>query len=78
VGAERTDVQVTGELYTGEVALVLARISELLGLPRRAAQERGANPAPLEQDGNRGTERPGPDDGGTAWMLAGVADGGRR
>ena len=60
-----------------QVALVLACAGQLLGLLRSAAQQRRPNTGPLEQHGDRGAERPGPDDGGAAWMLAGVADGRR-
>jgi hypothetical protein len=55
----------------------VARTRELLGLLRRAAQQRRANARALEQHSDRGAEGPGPDDGGAAWMLAGVADGRR-
>jgi hypothetical protein len=75
LGTERAHVQVTRQLDAGEVVLVLARTRELLRLLRSAAEQRRANAGPLEQHSHRGAERPGPDDGGAAWMLAGVADG---
>jgi hypothetical protein len=75
--SERADGQVTRKLDAGQVALVVARTGQLLGLPRRAAQEHRPDSGPLEQHRHGGAEGPGPDDGGAAWMLAGVADGRR-
>ena len=75
LGAEGAHPQVARELHAGQVALVLTRARQLIGLLRRAAQERGADAGPLEQHRDGGAERPGPDDGGAAWMLARVADG---
>ena len=77
VGAEGADPEVARKLDARQVALVLARTRQLLGLLGRAAQQRRANAGPLEQHGDGGAEGPGPDDGGAAWMLAGVADGRR-
>ncbi len=77
LGAEGAHPQVARKLHAGQVALVLARAGQLLGLLRSAAQERRADAGALEQHGDRGAERPGPDDGGAAWMLAGIADGRR-
>jgi hypothetical protein len=77
VGAEGADPQVTRKLHAWQVALVVARTGQLLRLLRRATQQRGADAGPLEQHSNRRAEGPGPDDGGAAWMLAGVADGRR-
>jgi hypothetical protein len=51
---------------------------ELIALVGRPAQERRANPGPLEQDGNGRAERPGTDDCGATRMLTRIADGGRR
>jgi hypothetical protein len=77
MAAERADLKVPRKVDTREVVRVLARTCELIRLLRRATQERGADPRPLEQHGDSGAERPGPDDRGAAWMLAGVADGRR-
>jgi hypothetical protein len=77
VGAECADPEVARKLHAGQVALVVARARKLLGLVGSAAQQRRANAGPLEQHSDRGAEGPGPDDGGAAWMLAGVADGRR-
>jgi hypothetical protein len=57
--------------------LVLARPGQLHGLLRSAAEQRRVDAGTLEKHGDRGAERPGTDDGGAAWMLAGVADGRR-
>jgi hypothetical protein len=75
IGTEVLHPEVARELHTWEIALVLAVVGELAGLLRRAGQQRGPNPRPLEQDCDRRAERPGPDDRGTTRMLAGVADG---
>jgi hypothetical protein len=77
MGAERAYLEVTREIDPRQVALVLVSAIELLCLLRGAAQERGANARPLEQNGNSRAERPGPDDRGTTRMLAGIADGAR-
>jgi hypothetical protein len=72
---EERDPEVARQLDALQVALVLVRPAELIGLLAGAAQQRGADPGPLEQDGDGGAERPGPDDRRTTRMLAGVADG---
>ena len=77
LAAKGAHPQVAREVHARQIALVLARAGQLLGLRRRAAQKRRANTGTLEQHGNRGAERPGPYDGGAAWMLTGVADGRR-
>jgi hypothetical protein len=77
VGAEGPNPQVTRELHARQVVLVAVRAGQLLGLLRGAAQERRANAGPFEQHGDGRAEGPGPDDGGTAWMLTRVADGRR-
>jgi hypothetical protein len=77
MSAERVHAQVTRELDAGQVALVVARTGQLIGLLGRTAEQHRPDAGPLEQHRHRGAEGPGPDDGGAAWMLAGVADGRR-
>ena len=75
MGTEGMHPEVTRKLHARQVALVLASGCQLLGLLRRAGQKRRTEAGPLEQHSDRGAERPGANDGGTAWMLAGIADG---
>jgi hypothetical protein len=77
MGAEGAHLEVAREIDARQVALVLLRACELLGLPGGPAQQRGPDARPLEQDRDGGAKRPGPDDRRTTRMLAGVADGAR-
>jgi hypothetical protein len=73
--AERAHLQVARQLHPWQVAVVLARAREAVGLLLGPADQRRANPAALQQHRDRGAERARANDGGTARMLAGIADG---
>jgi len=75
--SQRADAQVARQLHPGQVAVVLARLGHPFGLLGSAAQQRGAQAGPLQQQCNGGAERAGADDGGAARVVAGVADGGK-
>ena len=70
------DAQVARQLDAGEVALVVARAYELLGLLGGARQQRGAEAGAFEQESYGGAERAGTDDGDAAGMLSRWTDGG--
>ena len=70
LGPQRVHAQVARQLHPGEVALVVARAPELLGLLGAAREQGGAKAGALEQQSHRGAERAGTDDGDAAGMLA--------
>jgi hypothetical protein len=77
MGPERPHLQITRQLQSRQVALVLTRRREQLRLVAGAREQRRPQPRPVEQDRNSGAERAGADDGSAAGMLTRGANAGK-